>query len=268
MTSSLVSGPTELLLNLDADWSIGSKLFGGYLLREMVEATLTESEHPHPLSVSAHFLAPPQAGPAVVEALRLRSGRRTSVVRGSLYSGDRNCAEVIVTAGELSPPGTSLWADPDRALLLPPLESCLPAPSSNPASAQVGHLGHVDLRMDPATSGWVSGEASGVPEARGWMRPRDGVLDLLWLLVAVDALPPVTFAMGIAGWVPTVSFDVQLRALPTTEWVGVRHRAALISGGWLDETCDIVDENGHLLASGRQLAGYQEPEAPKRPEAT
>ena len=259
MSSSLVSGPTELALDLDAGWSIGGKLFGGYLLREMVAATLTESEHPHPLTVSAHFLAPPQAGPAVLEVLRLRSGRRTSVVRGTLYSGDRNCAEVVVTAGELPPAGAGLWTDPDRALVLPPLESCTPAPSSNPAGAQVGHLGHVELRMDPATSGWASGDASGIPEMRGWMRPRHGALDLLWLLVAVDALPPVTFAMGIAGWAPTVSFDIQLRALPTTEWVGVRHRSALVSGGWLDETCDIFDDNGHLLASGRQLAAYREP---------
>lgn len=258
MTSSLMSGPTELALDLDGDWSIGGKLFGGYLLRETVAAALSLSEHPHPLSVSAHFLAPPQPGPAMFAAERLRAGRRTSVVRGSLYSGDRNCAEVIVTAGELAAPAAAVWSDPERAVVLPPVEECVAAPSSNPSGVPIGHLAHVDLRVDPASASWVAGEPNGIADVRGWMRPRDGVVDPLWLLVAVDALPPVTFALGLPGWVPTVSFDVQLRALPTTKWVGVRHRAALVADGWLDETCDVVDEDGRLLASGRQLAGYRD----------
>ncbi len=265
MTSGLVSGPTELELELDGEWSIGGKLFGGYLLRELVGATLSQSEHPHPLSVSAHFLSPPAPGPALVLAERLRAGRRTSVVRGSLYSGDRSCAEVVVTSGELAAPGPAIWADPERAIVLPPVEDCAEAPTSNPSGAAIGHLGHIDLRVDPATAGWTGGQPNGIPEIRGWMRPRDGVMGPLWLLIAVDALPPVTFPLGLRGWVPTVSFDVQLRALPTTRWVGVRHRAALIAGGWLDETCDIVDENGNLLASGRQLAAYREPEGQLRP---
>jgi hypothetical protein len=70
-------------------------------------------------------------------------------------------------------------------------------------------------------------------------------------------MPPVTFNFGLLGWVPTVSLDMHLRRLPTGGWLKAVQRAALIGDNWLDETCDLYDEAGHLVGSARQFAGYR-----------
>jgi hypothetical protein len=80
---------------------------------------------------------------------------------------------------------------------------------------------------------------------------------VVWLLIAGDALPPITFNFGLLGWVPTVSFDMQVRAVPPAGWVAAVQRSRLIANNWLDETCDLYDEAGRLIGSARQLAGYR-----------
>ena len=68
------------------------------------------------------------------------------------------------------------------------------------------------MRLDPATAGWTRGRPGGSAEVRGWVRPVDGrAVDPLLLLTVADALPPVTFDLGIPGWVPTVELTVLLR---------------------------------------------------------
>jgi hypothetical protein len=94
---------------------------------------------------------------------------------------------------------------------------------------------------------------------RAWIRPDDGAaIDPFWLLVAGDAPPPVTFDLGIRGWVPTVTLDAHIRQLPQQGWLIAEQTAKLVADGWLDETCNLWDETGRLVASVRQLAGYRE----------
>ena len=62
---------------------------------------------------------------------------------------------------------------------------------------------------------------------------------------------------GLLGWVPTVSLDMHLRTLPSGDWLKAVQRSQLIADNWLDETCDLYDENGRLVGSARQFAGYR-----------
>ena len=70
-------------------------------------------------------------------------------------------------------------------------------------------------------------------------------------------LPPVTFDLGLAGWVPTVELTVHLRGLPAPGWVRAVQWATLLQDGWLDEECLIWDSRDRLVAQARQLAGYR-----------
>ena len=79
----------------------------------------------------------------------------------------------------------------------------------------------------------------------------------LQLLCLADALPPVTFSLGMRGWVPTVELTVHVRARPAPGWLRLVQRAHLMQDGWLDETCEIWDSAGRLVAQGHQLAGYR-----------
>ena len=105
------------------------------------------------------------------------------------------------------------------------------------------------------------GAPAGVAEVRAWLRRDDGDdASMLDLLVFADALPPVTFDLGLMGWVPTVELTVLLRALPAPGWVRAVQRARLLQDGWLDEECELWDSEGRLVAQARQLAGYRVPE--------
>ena len=82
-------------------------------------------------------------------------------------------------------------------------------------------------------------------------------MDAFALLCLADALPPVTVALGLPGWVPTVELTVHVRSVPAPGWLRLVQRAQLIADGWLDETCEIWDSNDRLVAQAVQLAGYR-----------
>jgi len=114
--------------------------------------------------------------------------------------------------------------------------------------------------LDPATSGWTRGQPDGVGELRAYLMLDDGAgPDPLSLLLAVDALPPASFDLGLGGWVPTLQLSAWVRAVPAAGPLVVRQRARLVQGQRFDETCDVWDSRGHLVATGHQLAGVRLP---------
>jgi len=251
---------TTSSVHVDESWSVGGKPHGGYLLRSAVELALDEA-HPHPLAVSAHYVSSPDHGVAAVDVERLRTGRRVASSRVRISQDRAVRAEVLVSAGRLSaddPYWTSGAVPPE----LPPVEDCPRTPSVGPTGMRVGYFDHVDLRMDPASAQWATGRPQGRAEVRGWMRRADEADALpLDLLVFSDAMPPVTFDLGLFGWVPTLELTVHVRALAAPGWLRVVQRATVLRDGWLDEECLIWDSADHLVAQARQLAGYRLPES-------
>ncbi len=247
-------GPVDL--DLDRTWTYGPDVqHGGHLLEQVVTAAIGAVDHPHPLAVSAHFLAAPRLGAAAVEREVLRAGRSVSTVRGRLVQDGRTCLDAVVTAGRLGEPSAPLYAVGEPPVL-PPVEACLR--NSAPAGERRnGITEQLDLRLDPSAAGWLSAP-SGVAEVRGWVRYASGrPVDPVALVCLADALPPVTFALGLTGWVPTVELTVHVRALPAPGWLRVVQRATLIADGWLDESCQIWDACDRLVAQAVQLAGYR-----------
>jgi acyl-CoA thioesterase len=139
---------------------------------------------------------------------------------------------------------------------MPPPEQCLGsdlAPADFKANASL--LERFDLRLDPETVGWAMGQPSGRGILRGWLRMADGrEPDPLMLLLAVDALPPVTFDLGLPGWAPTLELTVHVRAKPAPGWLLVSHATRNFAGGLLEEDAEVWDSDGRLVAQSRQLA--------------
>ena len=258
MTAPSTTAAREL--DLDDSWAYGAGvLHGGWLLETITEVALGSTGHPHPLAVSAHYVAAPRLGPATVEVEPLREGRTVGSLRARLVQEGRPKVEVLVSAGTLPPAGTPpllLEAAPPS---LPAPEDCLrhAMPAGLPRNGIVENL---EIRLDPATAGWTRGAPGGRAEVAGWLRSATGrPLDPLFLLTVADALPPVTFDLGIGGWVPTVELTVLLRCQPVDGWLRVVQRARSVHGGWLDEECEVWDSAGQLVAQARQLAGYRQP---------
>ena len=248
--------------SLDPGWQIAGGINGGLLLATIGNAlrdTFSAHEHPDPLAVSAFYLSASRPGAATVRTEVLRRGRSMSTGTASLLQVE-NDAEVeriraTATYGDLGGLPADVHSAPE-APNLPPPERCVPsdlAPEDFRSMASI--LDRLDLRLDPDCVGWALGEPSGRGMLQGWLRLADGrEPDPLMLLLAVDALPPVTFDLGVMGWTPTLELTAYVRAVPAPGWLRVRISTSHFAGGFLEEDAEVWDSTGRLVAQSRQLA--------------
>jgi acyl-CoA thioesterase len=255
--------PTTYDGELDAGWKVGAGINGGLLLAVVGNAlkqVFLDEGHPDPVSISAYYLSASRSGPVALETEVIRRGRTMSTGQVSLFQAEDSGARVervraIATYGDLDalPGDVHTTATPPE---LPDLAHCVGtdlAPADFRAMASL--LDRFDLRLDPACVGWALGEPSKRGIIRGWLRLADGrEPDPLMLLLAVDALPPVTFDLGLPGWAPTLELTVHLRARPAPGWLRVVHSTRNFAGGFLEEDAEVWDSDGRLVAQSRQLA--------------
>ena len=251
--------PGRFTANLDPEWTIAGKPHGGYLLAILGRsaAVVGPHPHPHPLAASAHYLRSPSPGPVEVDIEVLRAGRSASQVRARLVQDDAVCIEALMTTGTVHRGSDVTWSGipfPDIAARA----ECLRLPGVTPQGVSAAIMAQVDLRLDPATTGFTRDRPSGRGELRGWLSlPADEAFDVLSLLYAVDAFPPASFEVAPSGWVPTLEMTVYVRALPAPGPVRVSQRAQLIADERLDEVCLVWDGTGRLVAQATQLAGIR-----------
>ena len=142
--------------------------------------------------------------------------------------------------------------------VLPPIEECVdlgPWPGAVGPEGTTGYAGQVEMRLDPATTGWRHGKPAGIPEMRGYFRLREHRdPDAYLLALAVDGMPPVVFGLGASGWAPTVELTWHMRAVPVPGVLKVATRCRHVSGGWFDEEAEVWDAAGRLVAQSRQIA--------------
>ena len=256
------TAPGEYAAELDAGWVVGGGLNGGYLLAVIgnaIRAELADVGQPDPVSLSAYYLTPTAPGPAVVRVRRVRTGGQRSTLAASVVQVESGVEVERITAlavfGDLDAMTTEVQREippPD----LPPLEDCVPALAAPEDFLEVAPLlRRLGTRLDPACVGWAVGQPSGNGLIQGWFKLADDrPLDPIALLLVVDALPPVTFDLGLPGWAPTLELTAHVRARPAEGWAIVRHATRTIAGGHFEEDCEVWDSHGHLVAQSRQLA--------------
>lgn len=224
-------------------------------------AALTASSHPHVLAASAHYLRPPEFGPATVEVETLRAGRTATQLRARLVQDASSRVETLLTTGDLDPAAAPYWdaGVPDPGdLSAAAMARAVKVPSRTPAGMPVPLMDQIELRLDPETLGFGVGRPSGRGELRGWLTAPGGEqFDTAGLLFAVDALPPATFDIEMSGWVPTLELTAYVRNVPVPGPLRVLQRAHLIADARVDETCWVWDSHGRVVAHGSQLAGIR-----------
>jgi hypothetical protein len=255
------AGPGEYAVALDGGWVVGGGLNGGYLLAVIGNAIRTElaqEGHLDPISVSSYYLTPSVPGPATVRVRRVRTGGRRSTVAASLVQLHEGTEVERITV--LAVFGTIDDAsEVERQLAppeLPPREACVEASDAPEEVRRMAPLlQRFGTRLDPAYVGWAVGQPSGAGVIQGWFRlVDDRPLDPIALLLVVDALPPVTFDLGLPGWAPTLELTAHVRARPAPGWAIVRHATRTVGGGEFEEDCEVWDSTGRLVAQSRQLA--------------
>lgn len=242
--------------DVSGEWAIVGRPNGGYLLALLGRAalSLTDSGHGHVVAASAHYLRPPDFGPVEIEGEVLRQGRSISQVRTRMSQGGRACVEALISMGQLDPTATPRWDAGVPDVPEAPIDDCTRVPSATPDGVRVPIYDQVDALLDPETSGILRGRPSGRGELRGWLRFLSGEsFDPVSLLYAVDAFPPTTFDIDFT-WGSTVELTAYVRAVPAPGPVRVACRTRLLDRQWVDQTCDVWDGSGRLVAQATQLA--------------
>jgi hypothetical protein len=266
--SARAGAPGRYAAELGDGWRIGAGVNGGLMLalagralsRELGGSTDEATPHPDPLAISAYYLTPGIPGPATIHTSLVRRGRAVSTAQAELTQLDDAGREVermrvLATYGDLAlvdGDATTTAAPPQ----LPPPDQCVAADQAPPTFLKHATLlERLDMRLDPATTGWAVGKPSGNGVIRGWLRMADGrEPDPLLLLLAVDALPPVAFELGLPGWTPTLELTAHVRCRPAPGWLRVVLQSRTLSGGFLEEDAEVWDSRDRLVALSRQLA--------------
>jgi hypothetical protein len=252
--------PGVYALDLSAGWTIVNAVNGGYLLAVLGRALADALPHSDPFTMSAHYLTASQPGPAVVRTDVVRTGRTLSTGQASLFQYDEEGHEVerirvLASYGDLDslPDDVRTSARPPA---MPPLTECFgPGDGPAPVTGSSAITDRLMIKLDPATLGWAVGAPSGKGEMRAWFGLADGRdADPLSLLLAVDALPPTAFELGLSGWVPTVELTVHVRSRPAPGPLRVSITTRNLAGGFLEEDAEVWDSTDRLVAQSRQLA--------------
>ncbi|WP_076262683.1 thioesterase family protein [Intrasporangium flavum] len=263
------SGADQRTGTFHADWMIGNAVNGGLVmaaaltaLGEHLAADPAEAtRHVDPVVLSAYFMTASQPGPFTATTEVMRCGRALSTGQVSIAqpSAEGEAVErmrAIASFGNLDDVEVQRQSDPPD---MPPPEQCVGADQAPPDFlAHARFLERLDLRLDPATAGWAMGRPSMQGVMRGWLRLRDGrEPDTTLLLLALDALPPVAFDLGLFGWTPTLEFTGHVRRRPAPGWLRVALSSENLGGGMMEEDARIWDSTGALVAQSRQLCGVR-----------
>ena len=254
-TSVSPAGPGVWKAETQPEWDIFGITNGGYLMAIGARAMSAAAGDRVPVSVTAHFLRPVQAGPVEVLVEGVKEGRSFSTMAARIATD----ADSVTMLGSLRDP---LAAEPDDLYVaatppdLPPPEDC-PRALPNPyGPLPPPLLAHFEERSHPDDVGPIRGRPAGVARVRGWFRLHDDEpIDAFALLLVADAFPPAVFNADLPlAWTPTLEMTTHVRSVPEPGWLRCQFTTRLVSGGLLEEDGEVWDETGRLVAMSRQLA--------------
>jgi acyl-CoA thioesterase len=237
-------------------WSIGEVANGGYVQAIALSAVAASLPHPHPLTVTTHFLRPCTAEPVDIDVEVVRAGRTVSTAMASLRQEGTERVRVLAAFGDLSTAdGPTLVVG--RPPQLPPVEECVGRREglTLPGGAE-GIATRVDLRLDPTSAAWVTGgPPDGTTSYRTWVRLADGrPADALCLPLLVDVMAPAVFGAVARHWVPTLELTTHVRGLPARGWLRAAVATRFLINGAFEEEVELWDADDRLVAQSRQLA--------------
>jgi acyl-CoA thioesterase len=254
------AGPGRWSATLHDRWNIGVNPNGGYLLAVAVRAMSAAVERPHPVTVTAHYLVPPNVGAVEVATEIVKAGRSFATVAASVAQDGRERVRLLGTFGDLAAQRGPTRITATMPSIAPP-EACRSlAELTREAGRPVPEAVHrFDIRLPP-DSPWGHVELGEPYQITGWIRFADGTEpDTTSLVAFADAFPPTLIGSIETTWVPTLELTVHVRNRPAPGWLLGTFRTRLLIDGLLEEDGEIWDSEGHPVAQCRQLALILQP---------
>lgn len=238
---------------LDGRYAIAGTPNGGYLLALLATAGVRHAESGahrgglRCLAASAAYARAARVGPATIAVEVDRRGARVTQAHAELRQDDRVKVRALLSLGPIRDDPAPRFRGPVPPSIAPS-STIRRASTDHPSTERMTMLGQLELHVEPVAEG-------DAPEVRAWARLEEGErFDDRSLLFLVDALPPASVPLGSSGWVPTIQLAASIRALPRSEWVLAVQRARSVSDGLLEQTCEVYDDTGTLVAAASQLA--------------
>jgi acyl-CoA thioesterase len=257
------AGPGRFRTRITDRWNIGTAPNGGYLAVITTKAISRCLPHPHPFSVTTHYLSTARLGTAEVQVEVVRAGRGHSTAEAKLFQEGKEILRTIAVFGDLAAAGGPTHvtvAPPD----LPPPDACERGRAGPTTALSIAD--RIDVAMRPGAVSWMPGPdgQARVHSERavldGWVRLRDGTAaDPISLVFFADAFPPPVLNLSVVRtpWVPTLELTVHVRAVPAPGYLAARFTTRALTNGYLEEDGEIWDSAGTVVALSRQLARVQ-----------
>ena len=243
---------------LRPDWGLWSPA-GGFISALALRAAGEATHLPRPASMTCHFLRMGTYAPAQLRVEKLKSGRRSDLLKVELLQDDHILLLCHVWTVQSEAPG--LQHDASRLDNLPAPQSLKTHEELYPDKPAHPFFHRIEQR--PIKGMPESGDAGRDPELTGFyrFRPRaraeNTFVDAARALVLLDAYGwlaqyPAHPEDDPSPWIaPNMDFHYRFHR-PTTEaeWLHMRVRAGLAEGGLMSTDGEIHDMDGRLLVSG------------------
>jgi acyl-CoA thioesterase len=240
--------------HISENWSINGVPDGGYLMAILAKAMMHHCEMRLTPIITANYLNRCEPGEARILIEKMAASKQFERFQANLH---QNGKEKIRAFGTFASENIDCVLERYEVseLKVAELAKCVPVPELPDFTL----FSQVDIRLDPICTGWASGEFSENSEIMGWIKfKNDRPFDILSILLVADSIPPaVLTSQGMVAWVPTIEFSVNIRNIPTTQWLKCIFRTRFITCGLLEEDGEIWDETGQLIAISRQIAQYR-----------
>jgi len=240
--------------HITGNWSINGVPNGGYLMAILANGMIQAGQMKSTPIITANFLNRCEPGDAEVLIEKMSASRQFSRFQAKLQQSGKEKIRAFGTfANENNECVLESYEVP--APEIAELEKCI----SVPEIPDYTLFSQLDVRLDPACAGWMSGKLSDRSESKGWIKfKKDRSLDALSILLIADSFPPAVLAsQGVVAWVPTIEFTLNIRNMPASDWLKCFFRTRFITCGLLEEDGEIWDQNGNLIAISRQIAQYR-----------
>ncbi|BFM14214.1 thioesterase family protein [Maricurvus nonylphenolicus] len=226
---------------------------GGFLLSMAAKAMANQLPHKDPVSVSATFVSRTELAPVQANVELLGQSKNLSQASVQLVQEGQVRVQAMGVFADLASRKGVDFCD----VAMPNIPS--PEGCNRVTYPQSTFPDNVDILLTPASE--RAGDNADGKEAvvEGWIKfSDDRDPDLLALLTFADSFPrAMEMVVGTQGWIPTLDYQVQCFAKPAPGYIACRFTTKRMSLGLLEETGELWDSEGTLVAVCRQSASVR-----------
>lgn len=235
-------------------WSISGRPNGGYLMAVVANAMQQMAKKKHTPIITVNYVSACRAGAAEIEVEVIQDSGTFSRLAAKLVQGGEEKLRAFGTFCSVPSKKDMTWCQtkcPDMADFKSGFQ--VPVMPDNKL------FDHIDLRLDPGCTGWITGALSRRAEFKGWLGfKQQRRIDAAAVFLFADTCPPPVFSkFGPRAWVPTIELSVNIREIPETKFLKGVFTSRFVSGGLVEEDGELWTPKGRLVAISRQVSKYR-----------